>query len=379
MKGRGRGLRTLGFLLVVALIATGFAAAKVRPEGGGTARTLAATGCQLNSPNGQIKHVIFTIFDNVHFLRDNPNVPSDLEQMPNLLNFIRSNGTLETNDHTVLISHTANGILTNLTGMYSDRHGQAVSNSFRYFKADGTTNSSSSFKYWTDLTDDTSAVPTDPTPVMVNGDSGSPKNAPAPWVPFTRAGCDFGATALANVVLENTGTGPNGDMTKVFGNPSPERNDALASAAAAAGTALRNKAQTDYVGIAVHCAAGGGICAGNSKARPDLLPDEPGGYSGFLGLFGAKYVNPAIAGGAAAVNDLRDPPHPIGDQFGQPGFPGFDGLFASTTLAYVAQMQEAGIPVTFGYISDAHDEHGVAGEIHISDGPGQAAYVAQLH
>jgi hypothetical protein len=195
-------------------------------------------------------------------------------------------------------------------------------------------------------------------------------------VPYTRAGCDFGATALANVVLENTGTGPNGDMTKVFGNPSAERDDALTSAAAPAGSALRNKAQTDYVGVAVHCAAGGGICAGNPKARPDLLPDEPGGYSGFQGLFGAKYVNPAITGGNAAVNDLDG--HPVGDQFGQPGFPGFDGLFASTTLGYVAQMQEAGIPVTFGYISDAHDEHGVSGEIHISDGPGQAPYVAQL-
>ena len=74
--------------------------------------------------------------------------------MPHLLNFIRGNGTLMTNDHTVLISHTANGILTNLTGMYSDRHGQAVSNSYRYFRADGSTASSSSFKYWTILTDD---------------------------------------------------------------------------------------------------------------------------------------------------------------------------------------------------------------------------------
>jgi hypothetical protein len=52
---------------------------------------------------------------------------------------------------------------------------------------------------------------------MVTGDSGIPKNTPAPWVPYTRAGCDYGAVALANVVLENTGTGPNGDMTKVFG------------------------------------------------------------------------------------------------------------------------------------------------------------------
>jgi hypothetical protein len=181
--------------------------------------------CRLKSDHGDIQHVIYLIFDNVHFLRDNANVPSDLEQMPNLLNFIRSKGTLFTNNHTVLISHTANGILTNLTGMYSDRHGQAISNSYRYFKSDGTTLFSSSFKYWTDLVDDTGTPPADALPNMVNGDSGSPKTAPAPWVPYTRAGCDFGAVALANVVLENTGTGPNGDITKVFGAGSPEFNE----------------------------------------------------------------------------------------------------------------------------------------------------------
>ena len=373
MKGRGLGL--LGLLLVACLVATGFAAAKVQTTSSAP-RALAASNCQLKSPNGKIKHVIFIIFDNVHFLRDNPNVPSDVEQMPHLLNFIRGNGTLMTNDHTVLISHTANGILTNLTGMYSDRHGQAVSNSFRYFRADGSTASSSSFKYWTDLTDDVGIPPADPTPVMVNGDSGSPKNTPAPWVPYTRAGCDFGATALANVVLENTGTGPNGDMTKVFGSGSPEWNEAVASNAAPAGTAARNLAQTDFVGIAVHCGAGGGICAGNSNARPDLLPDEPGGYAGFQGLFGAKYVNPAINNGTVQMQKLDGTP--ITDQFDQPGFPGFDELFASTTLSYVAQMQEAGIPVTYGYISDAHDQHGKAGEIHATRGPGEADYVQQL-
>src|SRR5262249_7676423 len=96
-----------------------------------------ASACQLHSASGDIQHVIFLIFDDVHFLRDNPNVQSDLEQMPNLLNFIRGNGTLLTNNHTVLISHTGNGIVTNLTGMYSDRHGQSVANSYRYFKSDG--------------------------------------------------------------------------------------------------------------------------------------------------------------------------------------------------------------------------------------------------
>ena len=197
------------------------------------------SGCQLNSAKGNIQHVIYIIFDNTHFLRDNPNVPSDLEQMPHLLNFMRDNGTLLTNDHTVLISHTANGILTSFTGVYPDRHGQAVTNSYRYFKADGTTASSTSFKYWTDLVDDVGTPPADPLPNMVNGDSGTPKTTPAPWVPYTRAGCDFGAVASANIVLENTGTGPGGDITKVFGANSAEWNEAVASNAAPSGTKER--------------------------------------------------------------------------------------------------------------------------------------------
>lgn len=370
-------MRILTFLAAACLLAAVPATALAQAPARVIRSADQSGGCQLNSAKGQIQHVVSIVFDNTHFTRDNPNVPSDLEQMPNLLNFIRNNGVLMANDHTVLISHTAGGILTSLTGVYPDRHGQAVSNSYRYFKKDGTTASSTSFKYWTDLVDDVNIPPTDPLPNMVSGDSGAPLTAPAPWVPFTRAGCDFGATAVANVVLENTGTGPNGDMTKVFGSGSPEWNAAKTAAAAPPGSAARQLAQTDFVGMAIHCAAGGGMCAGNPNSRADLLPDEAGGYSGFQGLFGAKYVNPAITNGSLVVNDLDG--NPIGDQFGQPGFPGFDGLFASTTLSYVAQMQEAGIPVTFGYISDAHDLHGVSGEIHVANGPGQAAYVAQLH
>src|SRR5215471_5175915 len=197
-----RVLASASVILVVSAASPVSAAQKQGKGGGG------ASSCRLNSSQGNIKHVIYLIFDNVHFLRDNPNVPSDLEQMPNLLNFIRDNGTLHTNHHTVLISHTANGILTDLMGVYPDRHGQAVANSYRFFKADGTTGSSSSFKYWTDSVDGgnpATSPPTpsfDTTPNMISVDTGSPKNAPAPWVPYTRAGCDFG-TMAANVVLEN--------------------------------------------------------------------------------------------------------------------------------------------------------------------------------
>src|SRR5262249_26994701 len=70
--------------------------------------------------------------------------------------------------------------------------------------------------------------------------------------------------------------------------------------------------------------------------------------------------------------------NPITDQFGQPGFPGFDGMFPNNTLGEVAKMQESGIPVTFGYLSDAHDRHGKSGEIHIAMGPGEKDYHDQL-
>jgi hypothetical protein len=185
--------------------------------------------------------------------------------------------------------------------------------------------------------------------------------------------------ASANVVLENTGTGPNGDMTKVFGQGSPEWNEAVASNAAPAGTAARALAQTDFVGFAIHCGKGGGLCAGNAGARPDLLPDEPGGYQGFQGLFGAASTNPVISPGGP-LTDLDG--RPVTDPAGNPGFPGFDGMSASVTLGYVAAMQEHGIPVTFGYISDAHDLHTpdpasdtIKGQ---AQGPGEAGYVRQL-
>jgi hypothetical protein len=387
---RGRGLVALGVLVFACLVAAGAATATVRASSTtGAKASAAASGCQLNGP---IKHVVYLQFDNTHYMRDVPSVASDLEQMPHLLNFLTSNGTLFTNDHTILISHTAGGILSTQTGLYPDRHGVTVSNSYGYFKPDKSVAFSSAFKYWTDLVDDTTGV-NDPFPNMITD---AQKNTPAPWVPFTRAGCDFGAISLANIELENTGTGPFGDMSEAFGTGSPEWNEAVASNAAPAGTAARAKALTDFVGIAIHCAQGGGICAANptnaANSRPDNLPDEPRGYLGYQALFGAKYVNPAVCAvsgadcsevmGQDAVNNTEG--QPVTDPFGQPGFPGFDGAFAKNTLGYLAQMQEAGIPVTWGYISDAHDNHTSSFPAPFNpnfpraSGPGEADYVAQL-
>jgi hypothetical protein len=303
----------------------------------------AQSSCQLD-PSGKIRHVIFLQFDNVHFTRDNPNVPSDLEQMPHLLNFLKDGGTLLTNHHTPLISHTADDIVTSLTGVYGHRHGAPVANSYGFFNSDGTVGFNSSFSYWTDPTFE--ATPT------FNMLAANGKNAPAPWVPYTRAGCDFGGVSTANIELENTDP----DVANVFGADSKEAREAKTHP---------NKAQADFVGIAVHCANGGGICNGARRAVADLLPDEPGGYTGYMALFGHKYVVPEITSNGV-LDDLNG--NPI------TGFPGFDGMLPSISLAYVAAMQESGVPVTYAYISDAHEDHTTGNPF----GPGEAGYVAQL-
>ncbi len=321
-----------------------------------TARANGTSGCQLQSAKGNIQHVIYVQFDNTHFTRDNPNVPSDLEQMPHLLNFIESNGVLLSNHHTPLISHTATDILTSLTGVYGDHHGVPVSNSFRYFNPDGTSNPGVSFAYWTDpIFDPSTSTPTDTTLNMLTA---AGKNTPAPWVPYTRTGCNFGAVATANTILENTAV----DVAKVFGPGSPQATEAMNNP---------TLAQADFVGIGIHCAKAGALCSTANTGQSDLLPDEPGGYSGYMGLFGHKYVAPQISPNGP-LTDLNG--NVIQDPHGNVGFPGFDGMSASVSLAYVAAMQEHGVPITYAYISDAHDAH-PNGPAY---GPGQAGYVAAL-
>jgi hypothetical protein len=305
-------------------------------------------GCNLQSAHGDIKHVIYIQFDNVHFERDNPNVPSDLEQMPHLLNFLKQNGALLTNSHTPLISHTSVDILTSLTGVYGDRHGAPIGNSFGYYPLPGTSsfpdNFDSTFTYWTDPVS-TATPSADPLPIMIAPDG---KNAPAPWVAYTRAGCNFGAVSIANMEFENI----TNDIFTVFPDPnSPQHMEA----ANANTPALKATAVADFEGIAVHCALGNALCSTTNGGGPDLLPDEPNGYTGFNALYGHKYVVPAINDGSASLNDMDGNVITDASTPANIGFPGFSGINAAQTLGYIASMQENGVPVTFAYISDVHD------------------------
>jgi hypothetical protein len=366
----------------------------------------AASSCHLG--NG-VQHVIQITFDNVHFFRDNPNVPSDLELMPNLLHFIENNGTMLSNNHTPLIAHTADDILTTLTGLYGDRQGMPISNSYRTYNPDGTTDPAGSFAYWTDPVYDTAPTPTPghdtnpsmvfaPSPPATTHPAPAPDTiTPAPWVPFTRAGCNVGAVSTANVELENTAV----DIPKVFGPNSPE-----AQQLANDPSRFKDAETADYVGIAVHCAKGNAFCADaeavkygqtspSHTAVPDLLPNESGGYTGYQALFGHRYVAPQLGAGTpdltrngyqvtnAAGNLVDLSGNEIDNEFtGTPGFPGFGDISASQTLGYMADMLESGVPVVQGYISDLHGNHFFPGLPDCGSAPdalgsGTACYIEQ--
>ena len=297
----------------------------------------ATPGCELNSVRGDIQHVIYIQFSHLHFTRDNPNVPSDLEQMPHLVQFLESNGTLLTNHHSVSPSQPEGNFLASLTGLYPERFSPSFA---------------SSLSYWTTPPEPNTAN-TSPTSSLTDEN----KHGPAPWVAFTRAGCNVGVVAASKMSLENTGK----DILNIFGANSLE-----AAWSADPGTVTQAAAQ--LTGIAIHCAAGNSVC---SFGTPDLLPNEPRGYQGFSALFGHKNAAPIISPNTPLV-DLDG--RAISDAKGAPGFPGFAAISPSQSLAYVAAMQEHGVPVTFAYISDTHQ----ARNSHAAFGPGEAGYVAQL-
>ncbi len=352
-----------GGALVLGLVAGGAsatAAAASAPGGAAAARTSA---CSL--AGGKVKHVIYLQFDNVHYTRDNPNVPSDLEQMPSLLKFLTGSGTLISQEHTPLIAHTANDIVTSESGLYGSDQGIPVANEYQYYTSakDGSTDEAGAFAYWTDPIVDyytgLASKPVGDAKTTLVGQNG--KTPPAPWVSYTRAGCNFGSVAAADTELENTLP----DVPLVFGKNSPDAKEAENPSSAG-----QAKAATDYEGLSVHCAKASAVCA-KYHTVADPLPDEPGGYHGYRAIFGAKYLDLLMSprGPVKSLNGAV-----IKDSSGNIGFPGYDGMTGPNALAYTLDMQTHGVPVTFTYLSDVHDSWTTGAGL----GPGTATYESQL-
>jgi hypothetical protein len=307
----------------------------------------ADAACALHARGGEVTHVVQLLFENVHLRRDDQDIPSDLEQMPHLREFLAGRGTIGTSHAGSPLAEKATDVLSILTGLHGDRTGIPFGDGFGYFRSDGSIGFAGVSAYWT-------ARGSDGKPLLLS-DTG--KTVPAPWVPFTRAGCDVGVFATDNLALQALTP----DVENMFGANSPNAEAAIDDPA---------KAKADLVGIAIHCARGSALCA-NAGARSDILPDEPGGYFGFTALFGNHHVQPVISSDGP-VKDIEGAI--IADADDNPGFPGASAATAAQSLGYAATMLEAGVPIVYVSIGDLH---GAAADRRAS-GPGERNYVERL-
>ena len=217
-------------------------------------------------------------------------------------------------------------------------------------------------------------------------------------MPFTRAGCDVGDVSTVDQELENTSV----DIPKVFGANSPEEQQLVNDP-----DSYKDPETADYVGLAVHCAKGSAFCADaegvkygqtspSHTAVPDVLPNEPGGYTGYQALFGHRYLAPQLGAGTPNVTEngyqVTNAAGNLVDLNGNqingayltnhPGFPGFSTINASQTLAYMADLLQKGVPVVNGYISDLHGNEDIPGLSACTSAPdalgsGSACYIEQ--
>jgi hypothetical protein len=342
------------------------------------------SSCTFGNPS--VHHVIQITFDNVHFNRDNPNVLSDIEQLPALRGFMENNGTLLSNNHTPLIAHTANDTITNYTGLYGDRNGIGVSNDYGLYSGPAATppaanvSEYSSFNYWTAPSPSGNGSPAQPYSATSPATGGTTP-PPAPWATFAGNGCDTAGVSTSNMELENV----NPDISTVFGPTSKEQAQVTADT-----SSFKDQETNDYLGLGVHCANASAFCAGATAVKygdttpsPTAAPDQ----TGFQAVFGHKYLQPAIEStisslsGATStgttsgglVENLTSPSgYQISDAAGNlvdlsgneidgqylhtAGFPGFGPITAAQSLAYTADLQESGVPVTYAYISDLHEK-----------------------
>jgi len=213
--------------------------------------------------------------------------------MPSLLNFIRHNGTLLTNEHGSDLAHCRRDSVVASRASIPDRHARQCRNSYGA-RPHGSVLVPSSFGYW--------RIPSSArAPRRCRHDHARRDNAPAPWC-RSRARVATSVQSRREHRARERGYRPNWrhhesfTVTLRMSSPKPRlltqhfwhRTKTASSA--------------DFVGIAIHCGVSWWHLAPVTARATDLLPDEPGGYEGFLGLFGAKYINPLLTNGNPVLN-----------------------------------------------------------------------------
>ena len=298
--------------LAVGVTATAGAAAWPSAGAGRAAARLDAgqAGCALGA-GGKIRHVIYMMFDNIHYTRDNPNVPSDLQQMPNLRDFLTGNGTLITHEHTPLIAHTADDSVTLESGLYGADQGIPIANEYNYYQPDGTTHTAGSFAYWTDpIVDYDTGLAGKPVGDHTTTMIGTTARIRRRHGPLHQGGLQLRHGRQRE---HRTGEHPPGRAARV------RRELARSQRGGESEPAEQGRGGLHGPGRALRTRVG--VCSAGS--RPDVLPDEPGGYHGYRALYGNKFVQPVISP-SGPVRNLDG--QVIKDSSGDIGFPGYDGM-----------------------------------------------------
>lgn len=251
---------------------------------------LSAGTSRAAAPGTAIKHVVVITFDNVHL--------SEIEQMPHLMAFLRQ-GTIFDNDHTVLNSHTQPDLTSFISGAYPDKTGIVDQGFFDHGHY-------VTWSYWENqayahLNGGKSDIAMGHNYVMVQN----------PWKAFNDHGWDVGVVSGADMALEN---------------PAEVRQYGVMNAA--------DTTPADYLGYAIHCAAGSSNCAGASAQTP---PHTIFGSPNLPWLFNAPLLD-----GSGKVGPFCDYANWC--------------VTALSSLSATYAMLAHGIPVTYSYIDDAHHQ-----------------------
>lgn len=146
------------------------------------------------------------------------------------------------------------------------------------------------------------------------------KNAPAPWVAWSRAGCDVGAFSIANIEFESIPV----DVVTVFGDGSPEANEANSNRTWPPTSRASRFTAPRVARCAPRATPGPASCpTSRVAARASTRSTAPEGSAGDQS--------------SGPVKDLDG--NVVADSSGNPGF----DPTATQSLGYVATMLEAGV------------------------------------
>ena len=284
------------------------------------------------------------------------------------------------NNHTPLIAHTAEDSLAIYTGLYGDRHGMPISNSYRTWNPNGTVELGRLVRLL-DRPEQRRRARHQARDDLLGlrpglGDHDRRRDA-GPVGPVDARGLRRGRRldrqhgARERAASTSRRCSGRDRPRRRSSTPTP-RPDVLQPG----DRRLRRPRRALRPGAArsarTRKRSSSGRATPSHTAVPDLLPDEPGGYTGYQALFGHKYIAPQVSegnthdlfhngfqvtNGAGNLVDLSGEP----DQRRVPrrrtrrASRGSARSWPGRSLAYMADMLEADVPVVYGYIGDIHE------------------------